>query len=206
MGEPSPASLERTVREAAGGDAEAWAVLVRTYTPRVFALLLRQCRDRDLAEELTQATFVKLVEHIERYSEQGRFEAWLFRVAVNNLRDELRRRERQAVAAGGGGGQNDAGVSSALEQAATVADTPLEVMVHNEQCQAVRRAVDTLPPTDREILHLRFTAGLSFAGIAAALGQPLGTVLARNHRAVGKLRALLGLSSQADVKAGGRHA
>jgi RNA polymerase sigma-70 factor (ECF subfamily) len=65
-------------------------------------------------------------------------------------------------------------------------------MAHEEQLHAMRRVVDSLPAADREILHLRFAAGLSFAGIAAALGEPLGTVLARSHRAIGKLRGLLG--------------
>jgi RNA polymerase sigma-70 factor, ECF subfamily len=209
MDEPSPASLDRTVRDAADGDAEAWAVLVRGYSPRVFALLLRQCRNRDLAEELTQATFVKLVEQLNRYQEQGRFEAWLFRIAVNALRDEMRRRGRQATAVGtqGEGAGPAAESSSAVEQPQGPGrqPTPLEHLVHEEQLHAIRRAVDTLPEADREVLHLRFTAGLSFAGIAAALGQPLGTVLARSHRAIGKLRGLLGPSAGNDAKAGERH-
>lgn len=205
MDQPSPASLERTVREAAAGDAEAWAVLVGAYTPRVFALLLRQCRNRDLAEELTQATFVKLVEHIAGYSEQGRFEAWLFRIAVNGLRDEMRRQGRQAT----GTGRRDEGepaTAPSARQDAAVQETPLEKLMHEEQLHAMRRAVDALPPADREILHLRFAAGLSFANIAAALDQPLGTVLARSHRAIGKLRGLLSMTPASGAKAGDRHA
>ena len=82
---------------AARGDEAAWQHLVQIYTPRVFALLTRQCGDRELAEEMTQATFVKLVVSLDRYSEQGKFEPWLFRIAMNELRDEMRRRKRRAA-------------------------------------------------------------------------------------------------------------
>ncbi len=62
------------------------------YSGRLYALLVRQCGDGELAEEITQATFVKVVTQIGRYREQGKFEPWLFRIAMNQLRDEMRRR------------------------------------------------------------------------------------------------------------------
>lgn len=198
MEERTAASLKQTVRAAASGDDRAWAVLVRTCTPRVFALLLRRCGNRDLAEELTQATFVKLVEHLDRYEEQGQFEAWLFRIAMNTLRDEMRRRSRQATATGRAGdretGQGRPGDHTASAWEGEPMDPQpqaLEQLARREEHQQVRAAVARLPDADQEVLHLRFTAGLSFAQIAEALGQPLGTVLARGHRAVNKLKVAM---------------
>ena len=63
----------------------------------------------------------------------------------------------------------------------------------------LKQAIETLPEADREVLHLRHTAGLSFAQIAETLDQPLGTVLARGHRALGKLKKRM--NPQADTQA-----
>ena len=89
-------TLDATLAAAASGDGDAWRRLVDAYAPRVFALVLRQCGDRELSEEIAQATFVKVVTHLSKYNEQGRFEPWLFRIAMNKLRDEMRRQKRQA--------------------------------------------------------------------------------------------------------------
>lgn len=163
--------------------------------------MFRQCGDRDLAEELTQATFVRVVTHLGKYQEQGRFEPWLFRIAMNHLRDEMRRRKRQAKsmdmspaseradAAGEGNGEWG-GVQAHLVGDDDASD-PLAAMSREEQIQGVRDAVAQLGEADREILYMRHTAGLTFTQIAESLEQPLGTVLARAHRAVAKLKKLL---------------
>ncbi len=93
MAEPG---IDQTLRAAIEGDQSAWRELVESYSGRVYGLLLRQCRNAELAEEITQATFVKIVSKLPDYDEQGRFEWWLFRIAINRLRDEMRRRKRQA--------------------------------------------------------------------------------------------------------------
>ncbi|MEM9882765.1 MAG: sigma-70 family RNA polymerase sigma factor [Planctomycetota bacterium] len=186
------------VRSAAAGDAGAWRSLVEAYSGRVFGLLVKQCGDRDLAEELTQVTFVKVVEQLagpQGYQEQGRFEPWLFRVAMNKLRDEMRRRKRQAVSAdfGPGSERDDAGWAAPADEGGegSLGENPQAVLDRAEQVGRLREAVAGLPEADREVLHLRHTAGLSFAEIAATLEQPLGTVLARGHRALKKLKKMM---------------
>ena len=196
-----------TLALAAGGDEDAWRQLVADYAPRVFALLMRQCGDRELADEITQATFVKLVtrlKNFEGYEERGRFEPWLFRIAVNGLRDEMRRRSRQAR-------PTDFSRFDAAQprenQPAPVpltddrAVNPLEQAQHSEQVELMRQAVAQLPQADQQILHLRHTAGMSFAQIAQTLDQPLGTVLARGHRALAKLKKMLGENDEPESRA-----
>ncbi len=193
---PAEAKLQQRLREAATGDAEAWRVLVTSYTPRVFGLLVKQCGDRELSEELTQATFVQVVTHLSRYDEQGRFEPWLFRIAMNKLRDEMRRRGRQAKTISAAE-DDDGEAQNVTALAASDEADPLDRLTHQEQVQCLRDAVLQLPEPDQEILHLRHTAGLSFAQIAETLDKPLGTVLARGHRALGKLRKLMEQSEHA---------
>ncbi|MCC7145092.1 MAG: RNA polymerase sigma factor [Phycisphaeraceae bacterium] len=192
LGLPPDGQMDQVLSRAAAGDGQAWRDMVGAYSGRVYGLLKKMCGDGDLAEEITQATFVKVVEHLGGYQERGKFESWLFRIAVNQLRDEIRRRGRQGVGKGmGGAGERDGRESGLEVEARDSGRTPLEEISHAEQLEEVRKAVRELGEADREVLYLRHTAGLSFAQIAEALDQPLGTVLARAHRAIGKLRELL---------------
>jgi len=198
-GATEPTALDRLLQQAGQGDAEAWRELVDRYTGRVFGLLARQCGDRELAEELTQATFVKVVTRIDSYQEQGKFEPWLFRVAMNLLRDEMRRRKRQArpMAMTPGSGRAEGPSEWAVVQQQLAAtqtdenDEPLARMQREEQIKIMQLAVRQLSEEDQKIIHLRHTAGLTFAQIAEMENMPLGTVLARGHRALGKLRKML---------------
>jgi DNA-directed RNA polymerase specialized sigma24 family protein len=89
-------TLEKTLQRAAGGDEAAWQRIVEAYGPRVFGLIRAQCGNAELAEEISQSTFCTIVARIGQYTELGRFESWLFRIAMNRLRDEMRRRKRHA--------------------------------------------------------------------------------------------------------------
>lgn len=200
---PTETPLGEMLRLASEGDPTSWQRLVEAYSPRVFGLLVRRCGDRELAEELTQATFVKLVINLQSFSgyeERGRFEPWLFRIAMNKLRDEMRRRKRQAVPmdmspASTGDGETASRWAAAEEYVVMAgssrSDEPADQMSQAEEHEQLRQAVATLSEADQEVIYLRHTAGLSFAQIAETLGQPLGTVLARGHRALAKLKKKL---------------
>ncbi len=188
-------NIPQLLKLASDGDAGAWRQLVEAYTPRIYGLMLRQCGDRELAEEMTQQTFVKLVSLLSdhgRYDEQGKFEPWLFRIAMNGLRDEMRRRKRQARPVDFGDtedGQPDRG--RVTLPADPDAPDPLEQVSRAEQVEQLQIAIAQMSEADQQVLHLRHTAGLSFAQIAETLDQPLGTVLARGHRALAKLRKIM---------------
>lgn len=191
-------AVQTWLADAARGDAQAWRRIVEAYTPRVFGLIVHQTGDRELAEEIAQATFVSLVENLKGYDEFGRFEAWLFRIAMNRLRDEMRRRKRQArtmdMSPADGEEESEwAGVQTKVVDLAGTQDnlSPLDQMARKEQVERLRLAVAAMSEADRVVLTLRHTAGLSFAEIAKTLGEPLGTVLARGHRALAKLKKTL---------------
>lgn len=201
---PQELPIEQVLRQVAQGDAAAWRLLIESYTPRVYGLLFNRCRDKELAEELTQVTFVKIVKKFKDkggYTESGRFDAWLFRIAMNGLRDEMRRRKRQATptdmgpGASSGRDEKSGGWSAAQQSIVSggpaPATDPAEAVIKAEQIQNLQSAIKQLGEADQEIIHLRHSAGLSFAEIADTLGQPLGTVLSRGHRALGKLKKLM---------------
>jgi RNA polymerase sigma-70 factor, ECF subfamily len=171
---------------AARGDERAWRELIHRYGRRVYALAKSRCQRPELAEEVTQSVFATVAAKLGRggYTEQGKFEPWLFRVAMNRIRDEVRRSGRQAEAtdpaefgrfearAAGGAGANGTETGAALER--------------------LRGAMRQLPDADREIVELRHHGGMSFKDMADLLDEPMGTLLARHHRALRKLKALMG--------------
>lgn len=208
-----PGSLDQTLAAAADGDGQAWVQLVSAYSGRVFGLIYKQCRDKELAEEIAQETFVKVVQKLtsnDGYREEGKFEPWLFRIAMNKLRDEMRRRGRQArpmdmsPAATASSNEQASGWAAAesgvLAGGPSMPDAPLDQLDRAEQVTLLKQAIATLPEADQEVLHLRHTAGLSFAQIAETLDQPLGTVLARGHRALGKLKKLMNPDTESQAK------
>lgn len=171
-------AIEDMLGDASRGDEEAWRYIVDAYAPRVFGLIRAQCGDVDLAEEITQSTFCTIVTKIESYTELGKFEAWLFRIAMNRLRDEMRRRGRQARPV----------EEQTLMGLAGAGPTDEQDRTWPELSAGLQRALTQLSEADQRIIHLRHFGGLSFKQIADVLDQPLGTVLARHHRALKKLR------------------
>lgn len=176
--------LQVMLREAGEGDPEAWRKIIQAYSSRVFGLLYRQCGDAELAEEISQATFVHVVEKLGDYQEQGRFESWLFRIAMNLLRDEMRRRRRQAR-------PTDLQSLPPTSWAQSAEPGPEQSLEKDEQARLLRAAVQELSEADRQIIYLRYTAELTFNQIAELLDEPLGTLLARGHRALKKVKQKL---------------
>ena len=170
--------IAKWLADAATGDQNAWRAIVSEFSPRIFGLLRAQCRDADLAEELTQSVFVTLAEKLAEYTEQGQFESWIFRVAINRLRDEMRRRTRHAKPM----------AQETLSEIEGEADGGGYRTIEKDQILALERAMDELSTADREIVDMRHTAGLSFKQIASLLEEPVGTLLARHHRALARLR------------------
>ena len=177
--------LSTLLARAAGGDESAWRKIVGLYARRVFALAKSRIRRPDLAEEITQSVFVTVASKLSTgvYNEQGRFEAWLFRVAMNRVRDEIRRLRRHAAPTD----PEQFERSEAREQGPTQVDESASVLALPQ----LRVAMQELSDADREVVELRHHGGLSFNQISDMLKEPLGTVLARHHRALKKLKDLI---------------
>lgn len=171
------------VRRAAAGDAVAFSQLYDAYAPRVRRFLRHQLGDPDVAEDLLQRTFVKMIEALPRYRERGLpFGAWVFRIARNAVIDH-RRTSRPAEP-----------IEAALDQPATAGDPALEAE-RSAEATLLRAALDELPADQREVLVWRFFAELSPAETAALMGRSNGAVRTLQHRALQALRGHLDLGA-----------
>jgi RNA polymerase sigma-70 factor (ECF subfamily) len=180
-----PELLSRLVGRCREGDGEAFQRLFDIFRGPVYSYLARTTRDRHTAEDLLQDTFMRMVEHLDRYEESGRFQAWLFRIAANRVRDWARRRSR-SERVGGSVDSDDPDSTAAVDRAVDV--PPEAALLQGEQVARLEEALAELAEDEREVLALRHYSELSFKEIAAIMDAPLGTVLARSHRALAKLR------------------
>lgn len=180
-----PAGLDGLLQRARQRDPQALQTLFDLYHRRVFGLLYRLTGSRDSAEDLLQETFLRLVRHIGNYDHAGRFEAWLFRIAANLARDHARKHRRRGPTASLDAESDGHGP---LDRLAAEPSDPADGLLAEEQKQRLAELLEQLSPADREILMLRHYGELSFQEIAELLGIPLGTALARAHRALKRLR------------------
>jgi RNA polymerase sigma-70 factor (ECF subfamily) len=166
-----------TLAEPATGAAvsEPFEELYRRAFPRVYAYVATLLRDRSAAEEVTAQAFERAYRKRRGFKPaRGTADAWLFGIARNAALDELRRRKRRAVL------EADPGDAAAL-----TADEHAERALLRE---TVRAALATLDPRERDLVALKFSAGLSNAEIARVIGGTESNAGTRLHRVVEKLR------------------
>jgi RNA polymerase sigma-70 factor, ECF subfamily len=173
------AAINALVGRAAAGDAAAFAGLYDAYAPRLRRFLRHQLGDADVAEELLQRTFVKMIEALPRYRSRGLpFGAWVFRIARNAVIDH-RRTAHPGVP-----------LDEALDRASDEGD-PVAAAERGHDRARLRAALDALPADQRDVLVWRFFADLSPAETAALMGRSDGAVRVLQHRAVVALRGIL---------------
>lgn len=179
-----PLSDEELLRRLRGGEPSAGETLARRYYPSLMRYLVRVAGSNHIAEELLQQTWLSVLEHIDKFdatSSSGGFKAWLFRIATNKANDTWRSRGREKVA--------KAGLKLVTEDEAPDASQRIE---GSEQEEKLRRAIGQLPENQRQVLLLRYYSDMKFVEIAAMLGCPLNTALGRMHKAMLKLKELMG--------------
>ena len=180
------------VIEARKGSEAAYRELLSRYERPVFSLIFRMVRDRETAEDLSQETFVKVLNNLDRYSPEFKFSSWLFKIANNLTIDHLRRRRLDTISIEGA---PDA-VTSESARATSIAvvsqeESPLEELESRELGTAIERAIARLRPEYRACIMLRHVEDKSYEEIAEIVKLPLGTVKTYIHRARHELRAAL---------------
>jgi len=189
----SNATDQEVVEAARAGREDAYRELLRRYQRPVFSLIYRMVRDRELAEDLAQDTFVKVLNAIDTYRPEFKFSSWIFKIANNAAIDHLRRRQLDTLSLEGA---PDASTQERREatqlQLADRGETPLDEVQARELGSAIEQAIGQLRPEYRSCIILRHIEGRSYDEIAKVLELPLGTVKTYIHRARAELMTILG--------------
>lgn len=181
--------LNDLISRARQRDPAAFETLVEIYSPRLYGYFYRLTGRREDAEDLLQEVFVRVVRMIGRYEHDGRFDAWLFRIATNLVRDRVRRQRRAPGFEVAGGDDDEPGRLEELPD--DEIDQPDSNVELTEQVDRLQQALSGLPAAEREVILLRHFSQMSFKAVAEAMGTPLGTALARAHRGLARLRQLM---------------
>ena len=192
--EPEWARLtdQEVVLLARAGREVAYRELVRRYERPVFALVYRMVRDRELAEDLAQETFVKALNAIESYRPEFKFSSWIFKIANNAAIDHLRRRELDTLSLDGSPhAVTPESMQASALQIGDRQETPLDRVEAKELGAAIEAAIGRLRPEYRSCILLRHVEGRAYEEIAEILDLPLGTVKTYIHRARNELRLAL---------------
>jgi RNA polymerase sigma-70 factor (ECF subfamily) len=186
------ASDRQIVSWAQDGAEAAFRELVRRYQRPVFSLIYRMVRDREIAEDLAQETFIKVLNAIDSYRPEHKFSSWIFKIANNAAIDHLRRRSPDLLSLDGA---PDA-VSVERQEATALqvrarGESPLDELEARELGSHIEHAIARLRPEYRSCILLRHVEGRAYEEIADILGLPLGTVKTYIHRARAELRDIL---------------
>jgi RNA polymerase sigma factor (sigma-70 family) len=174
------AELDRAdMRKLQGGNAQALDSIMHRWQIRLRGYLMRHGLSDADACDLAQETFVRVFRHASRFDPRRRFSTWMFQIALNLLRDQLRRQQRRDLQP-----LDAAPETSTSESPATTTET-------SERATTVRLAIEALPPRLREVLILSVYQQLSQAEVAEIVGASTKAVETRLYRAREKLRQSL---------------
>jgi len=164
------------VERARQGDRDAFEALVRKYEAKVYHLAYGFVQDRAAADDLAQEIFLKVYLSLEKFHFRSGFGTWLYRLAVNHIKDHLRKTARK----------REVSLDDVAEAAFPAADEVREreeKKIRDDRRKAVLTVLETLPAKYRVIVTLRDVEGLPYETIAETLSISLGTVDSRLYRA-----------------------
>ena len=169
------------------GNNRAFDLLLQRTQSKLFSYILFVVRDHDKAEDVFQETFVKVITKLNqrKYTTSGKFSAWLMRIAHNVIMDNYREQRAQNIVEPTQG--NDLSNISSKD----LLDTNVENRYVNEQVLSdVKKMMNQLPATQREVVYMRFYQEMSFKEIAEATGVSINTSLGRMRYAVLNMRRM----------------
>ncbi|MCC6554041.1 MAG: RNA polymerase sigma factor [Polyangiaceae bacterium] len=176
-----------------GGDRDAFASLVRRHKTAIYNFILRQVRGPSVAEDLVQDVFVKIVQSASDFKHEARFSTWAYAIARNVCIDHLRKMSlRRHPSLDQASGEAGDGPTLGERTADPTPGASVErVAMGAEAGQIIARAVERLPPEQREVFLLRELGNVPFKDIAQITGVPENTVKSRMRYALERLQEAL---------------
>lgn len=185
-------SDQDVISHAREGRESAFRELIRRYERPVFSVIYRMVRDREMAEDLAQETFIKVLNALDRYDPKYKFSSWIFKIAHNATLDQLRKKEPETLSLDGSphaSTQEQADATSFT--AVDTAEDPEQYTQSKELGSEIEAAIERLRPEYRAAIVLWHVEGRPYDEIAEIMELPLGTVKTYIHRGRNELRGLL---------------
>lgn len=183
----SSISDKELIRKYLGGDHVALEKLISKHESRIFAYIFMVVKDKDLADDIFQDAFIKVVNTLRagNYKEEGKFLQWVMRIAHNLVIDHFRKEKRIPVV---NNSSDDFDIFDTIQLEAPSVE---ELMVTDQIHKDVRRLIEFLPEEQKEVLKMRHYANMSFKDIAEQTDVSINTALGRMRYALINLRKLI---------------
>ncbi|MCB9195926.1 MAG: sigma-70 family RNA polymerase sigma factor [Flavobacteriales bacterium] len=179
------------VREYLNGNEAAFEKLLRRNQGKVFGYIMKMVRDEELANDIFQDTFVKVIRTLKsgKYNEEGKFLPWVMRISHNLIIDHFRKDKKMPIAGRGSGNDDDEfDIFSILK----LEDKNIEDdLIYDQILSDVKSLVHHLPEDQQEIIRMRIFMGMSFKDIAESTDVSINTALGRMRYALINLRKLV---------------
>ena len=169
------------------GNREAVSQLLERHARRVRDYVRMLVKDNDVADDLTQEVLIKVVKVLDegRYTDKGRFQPWLLRIAHNRVLDFFRAQKQVKTVSESSAGFDILGSKNFAEP--SIEDR----LVSEQQAEEVRQLIELLPAEQREVVKMRYYEGLSFKEIAEHTGVSINTALGRMRYALINMRQMI---------------
>ena len=177
---------EELIKNFQEGDEEAFDLIVHRYKDQLLNFAFRFLGNTEEAEDVVQETFLRLYRNKHAYRRIAKFSTWIYTIASNLAKTELRKRKRRKLVSISDLGYDEKEFEIEDEAANTEAHT--DTVLHDK---VIQKAINELPPRFREVIILRDIQELSYEEVGKILKIPLGTVKSRVNRARLKLQAKL---------------
>lgn len=177
---------EQLVKAYANGNNEAFDILLKRHQDRIFNYILRIVKNEDIANDIFQETFVKAIMTIKqgRYTDNGKFPAWISRIAHNLIIDHFRQEKSENMQSAD---LEDIDVLNRKE----LCEATIEDLIISDQIMSdVKYLINELPELQKEVLKMRYYQNLSFKEIAEITGVSINTALGRMRYAILNLRRI----------------
>lgn len=168
------------------GNSKSFEVLISKHKHKIYAFILSKIRNRDLAEDIFQETFIKVINSLQKgkYNEEGKFLPWVMRIAHNLVIDHFRKSNKMRTIAP----KDSFDIFDIIYDDSKNAE---ENMVNRQIYKDLRKLIEYLPQDQKEVLKMRYYSELSFKEISESTGVSINTALGRMRYALINLRKLI---------------
>ena len=168
------------------GNHKSFETLITKHKQKIYAFILSKIKNRDLAEDVFQDTFIKVINSLQKgkYNEEGKFLPWVMRIAHNLVIDHFRKSNKMRTIAP----RDDFDIFDVIhDESKNIEEDLVNGQIHTD----LRKLIEYLPEDQKEVLKMRYYSELSFKEISESTGVSINTALGRMRYALINLRKLI---------------